>query len=117
MADRYEQGVVLALVFLLCAIFAEVVATSLLKSTEGFARLWPSLAVAAGYAGSFWLMSLSISRGMQVDVSYALWSAIGTAGITVVATLFLDSPVSTAKVVGITLIIAGVVTMNLSGDH
>lgn len=104
-------------VFLLGAIVAEVIATSLLKSTEGFSRLWPTVICLTGYAVSFALLALSIARGMQTDVAYALWSAIGTALIVLIAVLFLGSPVSVAKVVGVGLIIVGVVTLNLSGAH
>ncbi|WP_082983571.1 DMT family transporter [Mycobacterium scrofulaceum] len=104
-------------VFLLCAIVAEVIATSLLKSTDSFTRLWPTVVCLTGYAVSFALLALSIARGMQTDVAYALWSAIGTALIVLIAVLFLGSPVSVAKVVGVGLIIAGVVTLNLSGAH
>ena len=43
----------MAYLFLFCAIFAEVLATSLLKSTEGFTRLWPTLACVVGYTVSF----------------------------------------------------------------
>jgi small multidrug resistance pump len=117
---RREAGVgVSALTYwlLLGAIFAEVVATSLLKSTEGFTRLWPTVTCLVGYAVSFALLALSISRGMRTDVAYALWSAIGTAAIVLIAVLFLGSPVSVAKVVGVALIIAGVVTLNLAGAH
>lgn len=103
--------------FLLCAIFAEVGATSLLKSTEGFSRLWPTVACLAGYAVAFASLALSISRGMRTDVAYALWSAIGTAAIVLIAVLFLGSPMSVAKVAGVALIIAGVVTLNLAGAH
>ncbi|UXA08489.1 multidrug efflux SMR transporter [Mycobacterium sp. SMC-2] len=103
--------------FLLCAIVTEVMATSLLKSTEGFTRLWPTVMCLTGYAVSFALLALSIARGMQTDVAYALWSAIGTALIVLIAVLFLGSPVSVAKVAGVALIIAGVVTLNLSGAH
>lgn len=107
----------LTYLYLLGAIFAEVVATSLLKSTEGFSRLWPTVICLVGYALSFALLAVSISRGMQTDVAYALWSAIGTAAIVLIAVLFLGSPVSAAKVVGVGLIIAGVVTLNLAGAH
>lgn len=107
----------LAYLFLLIAIFAEVMATSLLKSTEGFSRLWPTVVCLLGYAVSFALLALSIARGMQTDVAYALWSAIGTAAIVLIAVLFLGSPLSMAKVVGVGLIIAGVLTLNLGGAH
>jgi len=107
----------LSYLLLICAIFVEVVATSLLKSTEGFTRLVPTVICLVGYAASFALLALSISRGMQTDVAYALWSAIGTAAIVLIAVVFLGSPLSVAKVVGIGLIIAGVVTLNVSGAH
>jgi small multidrug resistance pump len=107
----------LAYLYLLCAIFAEVVATSLLKSTEGFTRLGPTAICLVGYAISFAMLSLSIARGMQTDVAYALWSAIGTAAIVLIAVLFLGSTMSVAKVVGVGLIIAGVVTLNVAGAH
>ncbi|ORB86128.1 QacE family quaternary ammonium compound efflux SMR transporter [Mycobacterium kansasii] len=107
----------MAYLFLMCAIFAEVVATTLLKNTEGFTRLWPTVACLAGYAVAFALLALSISRGMQTDVAYALWSAIGTAAIVLIAVLFLGSPLSLPKVLGVGLIIGGVVTLNIAGAH
>lgn len=103
--------------FLLGAIFAEAIATSLLKSTDGFSRPWPTVACLIGYAVSFALLAVSISRGMQTDVAYALWSAIGTALIVLIAVLFLGSSISVTKVLGVGLIIAGVVTLNLAGAH
>ncbi|MCV7077197.1 DMT family transporter [Mycobacterium szulgai] len=107
----------MAYLFLLCAIFAEVVATSLLKSTEGFSRLWPTVVCLGGYGIAFALLAASISRGMQTDVAYALWSAIGTAAIVLIAVLFLGSTLSLSKIVGVGLIIGGVVTLNLTGAH
>ena len=71
----------MAYLLLYGAIFAEVLSTSLLKSTEGFTRLWPTVICLVGYAASFALLAMSIARGMQTDVAYALWSAIGTAVI------------------------------------
>jgi small multidrug resistance pump len=46
-----------------------------------------------------------------------LWSAIGTALIVLIAVLFLGSSISLSKIVGVGLIIAGVVTLNLAGAH
>lgn len=106
-----------AYLLLFGAIFAEVGATSLLKTTEGFTRLWPTVVCLLGYAVSFALLAMSISRGMQTDVAYALWSAIGTAVIVLIAVLFLGSSMSVAKAVGVGLIIAGVITLNMAGAH
>jgi small multidrug resistance pump len=111
------QGGAFTYLLLFGAIIAEVMSTSLLKSTEGFTRLWPTVICLVGYGASFALLAWSIQRGMQTDVAYALWSAIGTAAIVLIAVLFLGSPISVAKVVGVGLIIVGVVTLNLSGAH
>ncbi|MFV0495700.1 DMT family transporter [Mycobacterium sp.] len=107
----------MAYLLLLVAIFAEVGATSLLKATEGFTRLWPTAVCLLGYGVSFALLALSIARGMQTDIAYALWSAIGTVAIVLIAVTFLGSTLSAAKVVGVGLIVAGVVTVNLGGAH
>jgi small multidrug resistance pump len=111
------QGGAFTYLLLFGAIITEVVSTSLLKSTEGFTRLWPTVICLVGYGASFTLLAWSIQRGMQTDVAYALWSAIGTAAIVLIAVLFLGSPISVGKVVGIGLIIVGVITLNLSGVH
>lgn len=107
----------MAYLLLFGAIFVEVVATSLLKGTDGFTRLWPTAVCLLGYAVSFALLAMSIARGMHTDVAYALWSAIGTAAIVFIAVAFLGSPLSAAKVIGVGLIVAGVVTLNLGGAH
>ena len=107
----------MAYLFLLVAIIAEVFATSLIKSTEGFTRLWPTVGCLAGYGVAFYMLSIAIARGMQVGIGYALWSAIGTTLIVIVGIAFLDEPLTAMKVAGVTLVVAGVVTLNLSGAH
>ena len=106
----------MAYVFLLGAIAAEVVATAFMKSTEGFTRLWPTVAVLTGYVISFILLAQAV-KGVQVSVAYALWSALGTAAIVGIGAAFLGEPITVVKVAGISLIIAGVVTLNLGGAH
>jgi small multidrug resistance pump len=106
----------MAYVFLLGAIVAEVAATSLMKCTEGFTRLWPTVTVLAGYAISFVLLSQAV-KGVQVSVAYALWSALGTAAIVAIGAAFLGEPITVVKVAGLSLIIAGVVTLNVGGAH
>jgi small multidrug resistance pump len=107
---------IVAYVFLLGAIAAEVVGTSLLKATDGFSRLWPTVACLASYVISFIALSQAV-KGMPVGVVYALWSALGTAAIVAIGAVFLGEPITVVKVVGIGLIIAGVVILNLGGAH
>ena len=105
-----------AYLYLLAAIAAEVFATSTIKSTEGFSRLWPTLACAAGYIISFAALSQAV-KGVQVGVAYAIWSGLGTAAIVAIGAAFLGEPLTVTKVTGMALIIAGVVTLNLGGSH
>lgn len=107
----------MAYLFLTGAILVEVLATSLIKSTEGFTRLWPTLGCLAGYAAALVLLAQAIERGMQVGIGYAVWAALGTTLIVVIGVLFLNEPLTAAKVAGVALVVAGVVTLNLSGAH
>jgi small multidrug resistance pump len=100
-------------VFLLFAIALEVAATSLLKATEGFTRLWPTLGCLAGYAGAFALLALVV-REVPVGVAYAMWSGLGTAAIVAIGVLFLNEPLDLPKAAGVLLVIAGVITLNLT---
>lgn len=94
------------------AIVAEVIATSLLKSTEGFTRLWPSVIVVVCYETAFILLSLSLKR-IPVGIVYAVWSGVGVALVTLIAWLFLGQALDAAGVVGVVLILGGVVVLNL----
>jgi small multidrug resistance pump len=99
------------------AIAAEVAATSALKLSQGFTRLVPSIVVTVGYLLSFVLLGLALKRQLQVSVAYAVWSGAGTAAIAVIGMVLLNEPLTPAKVVGIGLVIAGVLVLNLSGAH
>ncbi|MBG6067056.1 Quaternary ammonium compound-resistance protein SugE [Micromonospora saelicesensis] len=106
----------MAYVLLGIAILAEVVATSLIKSTAGFSRLWPTVACLGGYALAFLLLAQAVKE-IPVGVAYALWSGLGTAAIVAIGAVFLGESVGLAKLTGIALIIAGVVVVNLAGEH
>jgi len=101
-------------VYLLLAIAVEVVATSLLKVSDGFTRLWPTVGSLAGYGVAFVLLAVVV-RHMPVGVAYAVWAGLGTAAIAAVGVVFLDEPLTFAKIAGIVLVIGGVVTLNLGG--
>lgn len=107
----------MAFVLLAVAIAFEVLATSLLKTTEGFSRLWPTVGCLAAYATAFLALALAIQRGLQVGVGYAIWSGLGTTLIVIIGALFLNEPLTAVKVAGVVLVVAGVVLLNLSGAH
>ena len=70
--------------FLSIAIVSEVLATSALKSSNGFTRLWPSIVVIAGYAVAFFFLSLTL-RTIPVGIAYAIWSGAGIVLVTLIA--------------------------------
>lgn len=94
------------------AIVAETIATSALKSSEGFSKLWPSVLVVAGYGIAFYCLSLTL-RLIPMGVTYAVWSGIGIALITLVGWLVYGQKLDAPALIGIALIIAGVIIMNV----
>lgn len=101
------------------AIVAEVVATSALKASEGFSRLWPSLLVIVGYGVAFYCLSLTL-RHIPLGIAYAVWSGAGTALIALIGVVLYQQKLDPAAMLGIALIVAGVLVLNIfskSGAH
>jgi small multidrug resistance pump len=96
------------------AIFFELIATSSLKASDGFTRLWPAVMTVVGYAASFYLLSLTLKR-MEVSVVYAIWSGAGTALMALVGYFVFAEQLQPLKVASIGLIVVGVVGLNLAG--
>jgi small multidrug resistance pump len=98
--------------YLTIAIVSEVIATSALKATDGFTSWIPSLIVVIGYASAFYFLSLTL-RTIPLGVTYAIWSGIGVALVTLVGWAVYNQTLDLAAFIGIGLIIAGVVVLNL----
>jgi len=98
--------------YLAIAIVAEVIATSFLKSCEGFTRLWPSVVVLVGYALAFYFLSLTL-RSLSVGIVYAIWSGAGIVLVSIIAWILFGQKLDVPAVVGMVLIIAGVAVINL----
>ncbi len=94
------------------AILAEVVGTSALKASEGFSRPWPAVVVVLGYAVAFYCLSL-VLRSIPVGVAYAIWSGLGIVLITLVAWVVYGQTIDLPALLGMGLIIAGVLVLNL----
>lgn len=103
-------------VLLAGAIAAEVGATTAMKYSEGFSRLWPSLITVAGYVIAFALLAQTL-KTVQIGTAYAIWAGTGTAVIAAIGMLFLGEGLTLAKAGGIVLVIGGVVLLNLGGAH
>lgn len=99
-------------VYLTIAILSEVVATSALRASEGFTKLIPSLVVVAGYAIAFLFLSLTL-KSVPVGIAYAIWAGAGIVLISVVAYFLYGQSLDWPAVVGMGLIVAGVVVINV----
>ncbi|MFI1734631.1 DMT family transporter [Streptomyces acidicola] len=103
-------------VLLAGAIAAEVAATTAMKYSDGFSRLWPSLLTLLGYVVSFVLLAQTL-KTMSIGTAYAIWSGVGTATIALIGLALFGEGLGIAKVAGLALIIGGVVVLNLGGAH
>ncbi|MFG2935507.1 DMT family transporter [Streptomyces sp. NPDC048282] len=98
------------------AIAAEVAATTAMKYSDGFSRLWPTLLATLGYVVSFLLLAQTL-KTVSIGTAYAIWSGVGTATIAMLGLMLFGEGLSLVKVAGIVLIIGGVVVLNLGGAH
>ena len=101
-------------VLLFLAIAAEVIGTSCLKLSDGFSRPVPTLIVLSAYATSMTLMS-RVVQVLPMGLTYALWSGIGIVAIVLIGLLVYSQVPTQGQLVGIALITAGVITVNLQG--
>ncbi|MET2971148.1 SMR family transporter [Vibrio harveyi] len=106
----------LARLFLLLAIIAEVAGTSLMNiagSNEGY----------AGHVGMYVLISLSYyflsltAKKISIGVAYACWEGLGIALITIVSMFYFDSQLNAQELFGLALVVVGVVLVTLGEEH
>ena len=100
-------------VFLLLAIIAEVFATSALKNSEGYTKLYPSLISILLYGLSFYLLSLTVKH-IPIGITYAVWSGLGIVLINAIGYFYYHESINLSTIVGLILIISGVIVVNLS---
>ncbi len=94
------------------AIIAEVIATTALKSTDNFTRLWPSVMVIIGYSIAFYFMTISL-KILPVGIMYAIWAGLGIVLVAILGWLFYGQRLDIPAISGIALIISGVVVIQL----
>src|SRR5690554_7538790 len=102
----------LVYVYLAFAILFETIGTTFLQASQQFSRLVPTVFVILFYAASFYLLSL-VLKVMPVGVAYAVWSGLGIVFITAIGWLVFRQTLDLPAVIGIALIIAGVLVVNL----
>ena len=102
-------------VYLAIAIVLEVTATTTLKATDSFTRLWPSVLVIACVFASLYFFSLCL-RTLNIAVVYAIWSGTGVTLITFLGWQIYGQKMDAPALAGIALIVTGVVVLNLYSE-
>jgi small multidrug resistance pump len=97
------------------AILVEVIATLSLRASDGFRKRGWIIPIVLGYLASFYLLWVSLSLGMPVGVAYGVWTACGVALVAIIARFLFSEPLTWLMGAGIALIVAGVLTIEMSG--
>ncbi|HVH36445.1 quaternary ammonium compound efflux SMR transporter SugE [Tahibacter sp. UC22_41] len=84
-----------------------------LRYSDGWTRLWPSLATLAAMAVSFGLLSLAL-RVLPLGTAYAVWTGIGAVGTAIVGILLLGESTSPLRLISIGLIVLGLLGLKLA---
>lgn len=84
-----------------------------LKYTEGFTKLWPSVATVACMVASLWLLGLAM-KSLPVGTAYGVWVGVGAVGTVVLGIVLLGEPANLARLLSVGLIVAGIVGLKLS---
>ncbi|HWK70784.1 DMT family transporter [Pollutimonas sp. M17] len=98
--------------YLAIAIAAEIVATTALKASDGFSRLYPSAITVVGYGLAFYCLAITL-KTIPVGIAYAIWSGVGIVAISLIGYVLYKQALDAAGLLGIGLIVAGVVVLNV----
>ena len=102
-----------AWLILIASIIFEVFGMLSLKHSNGFSNLLPTAGAISSFLISIWLMSISLKQ-IEMGITYAVWTAASTAIVALLGVAFYAESISSFKITGITLIVIGVVLLNLT---
>jgi quaternary ammonium compound-resistance protein SugE len=100
-------------VWLIIAGVLEVAWAVGLKYTDGFSRLWPTVATVVLMLGSFWCLAQAV-RVLPLGTSYAIWTGIGAVGTAIAGVVLFKEPATAARLACIVLIVAGIAGLKLT---
>lgn len=99
-------------IFLFLAIAFEIIGTSSIQASQQFTKWKPSLVVVGCFAFSFYFLSQAL-KSIPLSIAYAIWSAMGIVFISLIGVFYFKQKLDLAAIIGISLIIAGVVVIQL----
>ncbi|KAB3537223.1 MULTISPECIES: SMR family multidrug efflux transporter EbrB [Bacillus] len=101
------------ILYLIGAILTEVFGSTMLKLSQGFSQLLPSIGVLIGFGCAFTFLSLAL-KTIELSSAYATWSGVGTALTALVGLVLFNETISTKGYIGLALVICGVIVLNQS---
>jgi small multidrug resistance pump len=101
--------------YLLLAIVGEITGSALLKSSEGFTKLYPTLASLISFVICFYFLSKTIQT-LPLNIVYATWAGLGLVLTTLVSVIIFKEQVNLISIISIFIIIIGVVMLNIFGS-
>jgi small multidrug resistance pump len=99
--------------FLSAAIMFEVAGTTLMKLSDGLRNLTPTIAMFGFYACAFACNAIAV-RKLDLSVTYAIWSGVGTAATAFIGFVYFKEPLTAMRLAGIVMIVSGVFALRLS---
>ena len=106
----------MAWTYLIIAGLLEIVWAYFMKQSDGFTRLWPSVATLAFMGASFGLLSLAM-KSLPIGSAYMVWTGIGAVGAFIVGVTLLQEHLSLVRVIAALMIVGGIVLMRLAPTH
>jgi len=94
------------------AIVLEVIGTTFLQQSQQFTRAVPTILMAVCYLAAFYLLSIAL-RTLPVGIAYGIWSGLGIVLVSAVGVFVFRQTLDLAAVIGLGLIVAGVVVVNV----
>jgi Membrane transporters of cations and cationic drugs len=83
-----------------------------LKYTQGFTRLWPSVATIGAMAASLYLLALA-TRELPIGTAYAVWTGLGAVGTAILGMALFGEPATVARITCLVMIVGGVVGLKV----
>ena len=100
--------------YLAIAIISEVIGSNMVVSTEGFTRLKPTLICILCFGIAIYMLSLTVHY-IPLYIAYAIWGGLGIILVAIVGVVFWKQSIDIPTLIGILLIVAGIVVVNLFG--
>jgi small multidrug resistance pump len=105
----------MAYLYFFVAIFLETTAAVTTRFTDRFTVLVPTIITIFFAVSSYIMFSLSLKRGMNIGFGYAVWAGIGVLSVALIGVTFLNDPLTGTQMIGVLLVIAGLVAVQLGG--